>query len=86
MENQTYNGWANYATWRINLEIFDGFDLEGYSTSPYELSEQLKSYLDDVVFIEPAYPLVEDYARAFIEDVNWYEIAVHLLANVEEAA
>jgi len=19
-----YNGWANYATWRINLEYFDG--------------------------------------------------------------
>lgn len=20
----TYNGWTNYATWRVNLEIFDG--------------------------------------------------------------
>ncbi len=19
-----YNGWTNYATWRVNLEIFDG--------------------------------------------------------------
>jgi len=22
MENKTYNGWSNYATWRINLEHF----------------------------------------------------------------
>ena len=28
MDNKTYNGWFNYATWRINLEIFDGFDAE----------------------------------------------------------
>ena len=22
--DNTYNGWSNYATWRVNLEIFDG--------------------------------------------------------------
>ena len=21
-----YNGWTNYATWRVNLEMFDGAD------------------------------------------------------------
>ena len=31
MKKETYNGWTNYATWRINLEIFDGLysDMEG---------------------------------------------------------
>ena len=24
MTDNTYNGWTNYATWRVNLEIFDG--------------------------------------------------------------
>jgi hypothetical protein len=24
MKKETYNGWTNYATWRVNLEIFDG--------------------------------------------------------------
>ena len=24
MTDTTYNGWTNYATWRVNLEIFDG--------------------------------------------------------------
>ena len=22
--DNTYNGWTNYATWRVNLELFDG--------------------------------------------------------------
>ena len=26
-----YNGWTNYATWRVNLEMFDGCD-------PYDLN------------------------------------------------
>ena len=24
MTDKTYNGWTNYATWRVNLEWFDG--------------------------------------------------------------
>ena len=23
----TYNGWTNYETWRLNLELFDGWDI-----------------------------------------------------------
>jgi len=26
-----YNGWTNYETWRVNLEIFDNFDISDYS-------------------------------------------------------
>ena len=31
MKDQKYNGWTNYATWRVNLEIFDGLhsDIDG---------------------------------------------------------
>jgi len=25
-----YNGWTNYATWRVNLEIFDGIRSVGH--------------------------------------------------------
>ena len=29
MSNTKYNGWTNYATWRVNLEMFDaGYDGE----------------------------------------------------------
>jgi hypothetical protein len=85
MENQTYNGWANYATWRINLEIFDGMDFTGYSNDECELSQQLKDYVEDCIFDVYDEGLVKDYARAFISDVNWMQIAKSIILN-EEAA
>ena len=29
MTDTKYNGWTNYATWRVNLEMFDGFEPDG---------------------------------------------------------
>ena len=26
MGYERHNGWTNYATWRVNLEIIDGYD------------------------------------------------------------
>ena len=26
MSDKKHNGWTNYATWRVNLEIIDGYD------------------------------------------------------------
>ena len=84
-QDKTYNGWSNYATWRINLEIFDNFDISDYDKTPYELSEQLKDYVEDCIFDVYDEGLVKDYARAFIQEVNFYEIAEALLdAYIEE--
>jgi hypothetical protein len=74
-----YNGWANYETWRVNLEIFDCFDIEDYPKDPYELSKQLEYYLEEVIFIDVPDGLAKDYAGAFIRQVNYYEIAEHLV-------
>lgn len=79
----TYNGWTNYATWRVNLEIFDGFDISEYSKDTYELSEQLKDYAEEVIFQGQDGTLIASYAFAFIYDVNWYEIAEHLINESE---
>jgi hypothetical protein len=93
MSDTKYNGWSNYATWRINLEIFDGVnigDFEGADDAEpniYEISLQLKDYAEEVVFQECRYDergqssLMEDYARAFLQDVDWYEIADHLVKD-----
>ena len=78
-----YNGWTNYATWRVNLEIFDNFDIDGYSDDAYDLSMQLKDYAEEVIFGEQDGTLIASYAFAFISDVNWYEIAEHLLNESE---
>lgn len=71
MENNKYNGWTNYATWRINLEILGDIEFDEEVTP-----ESLQEIVEDVVFAnETAKGLIEDYARAFIDSVNFYEIA-----------
>ena len=87
--DQTYNGWTNYATWRVNLEIFDGMDALAIfpyqiaKAETYDLSQQLKEYALDLIFNQygDGECLAESYARAFLSDVNWYEIAEHIIEN-----
>ena len=69
---EKYNGWTNYATWRVNLEIFDGLysDADGEKVT----AESCKDYAEDVLS-ENGEGLALDYARAFIAGVNWQEIA-----------
>ena len=88
MSNTTYNGWTNYATWRVNLEIFDGFDPSEYYScfdpeDVYGLAEGLREYAEQVIFecAEVPQGLAMDYARAFLEDVEWSEIAHHMIAD-----
>ena len=78
-----YNGWTNYATWRINLEIFDNFEINGYSDDTYELSLQLQDYVEEYIGDTAPAGLALDYALAFVSDVNWYEIAQHLIQERE---
>lgn len=80
-----YNGWTNYATWRVNLEMFDGIDLEYFTDEigtgdVYALSKRLEEFADNVISCEgETEGLAVDYARAFLKEVNWYEIAEHLV-------
>jgi len=87
MDDKKYNGWTNYATWRVKLEIWDGDYYTGKDEafdSLYEFSEWIKERTDEIV---GEYGKIEnhgksslamDYARAFLDDVNWYEIAQSL--------
>lgn len=74
----TYNGWTNYATWRIALEIFDGYD-PGYKMDAAECEQ----FAEDIIFQNSSDTLSDSYARAFISDVNWYEIADHINEQLE---
>jgi len=86
INNTTYNGWTNYATWRINLEIFDGFDPYDYfsdnqATIEDWLADSLEEYAEQVIFECSSIPegLAMDYAKAFLSDVNWNELASHMI-------
>jgi hypothetical protein len=77
-----YNGWTNYATWRVNVEIIDGIEIDTIICAEY-----IKEYVEDVVFgqyeLGNGSHLVEDYARAFVSQVNFYEIAQRINEELE---
>ena len=80
-KEETYNGWTNYATWRINLELFDPyqFDPDAYETEQDEkATAQYLADLCEEIVIEGTNDLCASYARAFLDQVNFYEIAQHI--------
>ena len=90
----TYNGWTNYETWRINLEVFDGneyiHELATDYTTVLQFSEVLKQYTLDLIWESIGEPnsLIQGWANGFVDECNFYEIAQHyteLLFNIKEA-
>lgn len=77
MSDTKYNGWTNYATWRVNLEMFDGTDL---TYTP----ESAKEFVEEIIYSTTQDGVARDYAIAFLSDVNWYEIAEHYQDQDEE--
>lgn len=88
MQNDnTYNGWSNYATWRVNLEMFDGnyeIFVDYGLTETHEYAEAAKQYAEEIIECEATEGLARDYALAFLSNVNWYEIAKHIEETVKE--
>lgn len=88
MSNTTYNGWTNYATWRVNLEIFDGSDAEAFNLKQeaYYLGQDLKDYAEGLIYDMGGGEgnIAVDYALAFLSEVNWHEIANHIINDYAE--
>ena len=83
-----YIGWTNYATWRVNLEIFDGFDpFDNFSDDQADmmdwLADALKEYAETLIYEAGGGDgnIAVDYALAFLSDVNWREIAEHMFMD-----
>ena len=70
MDDTKYNGWTNYATWRVNLEMFDGSD-------QFWTADSARDFVEEIIIDSTPEGVARDYALAFISDVNWYEIAKH---------
>jgi len=107
--SEKYNGWTNYATWRVGLEIindmrFDDFGISyTYPTDesrsygneydekslgmvdPSDVADVMKSYVEEHID-ETSDGLAKDYALAFLSDVNWYELAEHMIEEEKEAS
>lgn len=95
MMSKEYNGWTNYATWKINLEVLDGMTPEDFGYDRHELDTDdvagveklamtLEMYVCDLVeSTTKGYGL--DLAHSFLADVNWDEIASHMIYDYATA-
>jgi len=91
LDFQKYNGWTNYETWRVKLENFDGYsfvreDVWGKTISDFaeQLKGDVETRLDEEFDNETRdTSLANQYAHAFIEKVNWYEIAASINTDCE---
>jgi hypothetical protein len=93
-DNREYNGWTNYATWRVNLEMFDGMTPADANNDPdgidrdddlNALAVALQEHAEYTICELAPEGLARDYALTFIQDVNWGEIAEHMLSDWEES-
>lgn len=88
MNDKTYNGWTNYATWRVNLEVFDDADkaeLFDLTLDAWGLGHVLQDYVEGHIYEAGGGEgnIAVDYALAFLSDVNWYEIAKHMIDDAQ---
>jgi len=80
----TFHGWTNYATWRVNIELLDTCEYDDVTaeTNVEELSKRLQQstfdYIDESCSDRT---LVYGWANAFVEQVNFYEIAAHIIGS-----
>lgn len=97
MTNKGHNGWTNYATWRVNIEQIDDIDTDYWTdfiednrsskTQEYDLGMHIKDHVEEMISMQVT-PLrnniAESYALSFLNDVNWREIASHVLDTYKE--
>ncbi len=70
-----YNGWSNMATWQVAHDILNHHQ---WDDSESITTEYLKELVDNAVFDNTGVTtsaLISGYARRFLKDVNWNELA-----------
>ena len=88
MKIKTYKRTDNEGTWRVNLEMFDGFDIDNQDDNPHGINE-LAEYLKDTAIqvIEDGCSdkcgFALDYALAFLDAVDFRQIAMRKIEEVK---
>ena len=72
----SYNGWSNYATFRVHNDILNGIDFED-TVSIDELQEIVTEtvFRDRDVYYLLSVDYCTDYANLFLNTVDWAELA-----------
>jgi hypothetical protein len=55
----------------------------GFEIRPelYELGVALQDYVENIIEMNSEVGVARDYALAFLSDVNWREIATHMISD-----
>jgi hypothetical protein len=75
-----YNGWTNYATWRVHLEMFDGMDPNDLFSGvmpQFDLATSLRFFAETHIE-DTSSGVARDWALAFLSDVDFVQIARHM--------
>ena len=78
-----YNGWTNYETWLVNLEMGFTDDLHAFEARNLDdLIVELKEYAENL--IESDNTLATNFANIILSKVDWREIAEVVLERLME--
>ena len=78
-----YNGWTNYETWLVNLEMgLTDDSLAFESRNLDDLIVELKEYAENA--IESDNTLATNFANTILSKVDWREIAEVVLERLME--
>jgi hypothetical protein len=91
MENKGYNGWTNYETWNWylwhgdNVEDEFGDIVRDHDRDVYKVSKAIEEWTDQLAenYTMPTNGFFADILNAAISEVNWYEIAEHIVEEIE---
>jgi len=76
-----YNGWTNYPTWRVMLEVFDGMEFDDIEPSRDACKDFVQELLDAATGNAPEGSIFQGWVSAWLSDVNWDEIAEAVKEN-----
>jgi hypothetical protein len=78
----SYNGWSNYATWRVSLEVCDDFASSWIGERTFETLDDLADALREEVaqwvdtFAGDADAILLGWIDVFLQEIDWLEIAL----------
>ena len=82
-----YNGWSNYETWLMNLNLTNEqgiyneiHSMAKHQSDDYKLGEQLKDYIEELFYNEDSqtYKICDVWTNRDFQEIDWYEIAQSL--------
>ena len=78
-----YNGWTNYETWLVNLEMGFTDDSQAFEARNLDdLIVELKEYAENA--LESDNTLATNFAHVILSKVDWREIAEVVLERLME--